>query len=179
MRTKGTRITTLLLLAVLALNLLAACSGIASKAPQTKPLTYKNEEFGYSITYPGDWRMEVADKGKTCLLTPISASSPGSIRIDAIPSVPVEKAAQSWEIAMGSQWGEITRYENKKMQGQWDWYLSYGWITDKRGEFLGQAYFKYTPQYTYKIDTAAPAAEYYKYPFNEIISSFKILTTVK
>lgn len=175
MGTKGTRITTLLLLPVLALSLLAACSGIAGNASQAKLLTYKNEEFGYSVSYPGDWGVEVADKGKTCLLTPASTTKTGSIRIDAISPVPIEKAAQSWELAMGSQWGEITRYENKKTQGQWDWYLSYGWITEKGDEFLGQAYFKYTPQYLYKVDTAAPATEYDQYPFNTIISSFKLL----
>jgi hypothetical protein len=158
---------------------MVACSGTSGDVSPNKLMTYKNEEFGYSVSYPGDWRVEVADKGKTCLLTPLSASSTGSVRIDAITSIPAERAAQSWEIAMGSQWGEITRYENKKTQGQWDWYLSYGWATDKGVEFLGQAYFKYTPQYVYKIDTAAKAAEYYKYPFNTIISSFKVLKTAK
>ncbi|MBM3154204.1 MAG: hypothetical protein FJ008_02600 [Chloroflexi bacterium] len=168
---KGTRTATLLLLAVLALSLIAACSGIS----KPKLLKYTNNEYGYSISYPEDWQVEVADKGKTCLLTPTAGFTTGSIRIDAIPSVPIERAAQSWEMAMGSQWGEITRYENKKMQGQWDWYLSYGWVTEEGLEFQGEAYFKYTPSYAYKVDTAARAKEYDQYSFNKIIASFKLL----
>ena len=179
MRNMGIRMATLLLISTLALSLFAACSGTAGKTSPAKLLTYKNEEFGYSISYPGDWKIEVADKGKTSLVTPISANSIGSVRIDAIPSVPIATAAQSWEMAMATQWSTLTRHENKKIQGQWDWYLSYGWTTDKGVEFLGQAYFKYTPNYVYKVDTAAKAVEYYKYPFNTIISSFKVLERSK
>ena len=160
-----------LLLLIPVLGLFTACS----ETSETKLLTYKNEQFGYSIDYPQDWRVEVADEGKTCLLSPTEPESTGSIRIDVIPSVPAQQAAQSWEIAMATQWEELTRYDNRKLEGQWDWYLSYGWVTDQGFEFLGQAFFKYTPKYLYKVDTAAKPLEYDKYPFDTIISSFKLL----
>lgn len=171
MRKYTTRALIYLLVLTLALSLCISCSG----TPKTEMLTYNNEQFGYSIDYPIDWRVEVADKGKTCVLSSTEPLSTGSIRIDAIPPVPVEQAAQSWEIAMASQWEELTRYDNKKLQGQWDWYLSYSWVTNTEGEFHGKAYFKYTTKYMYKVDTAAKSLEYDKYPFNTILSSFKLL----
>ena len=80
-----------LLLLIPVLGLFTACIETSG----TKLLTYKNEQFGYSIDYPQDWRVEVADKGKTCLLSSTEPRSTGSIRIDAIPSVPIEQAAQN------------------------------------------------------------------------------------
>jgi len=160
-----------LLAFVLVFGLFIACNGKS----ETKMLTYKNEQFGYSIDYPQDWRVEVADKGKTCLLSSTEPLSTGSIRIDVIPSVPIEQAAQSWEMAMATQWEELTRYDNKKLQGQWDWYLSYGWVTNTGVEFLGQAFFKHTIKYIYKVDTASKSLSYDKYPFDTIVSSFKLL----
>ena len=76
---------------------------------------------------------------------------------------------------MATQWEELTRYDNKKLEGQWDWYLSYGWVTNAGVEFMGQAFFKYTTKYIYKLDTAAKSLEYDEYPFNTIVSSFKLL----
>lgn len=160
-----------LILLIGVLGFCIACSGTS----QTKMLTYKNEAFGYSIDYPKDWRVEVADKGKTCLLTPTSPSMTGSLMIYVVPSAPVEQAARSWEIAMATQWEELTRYDNRKLQGQWDWYLSYGWVTNQGFEFMGEAYFKQTATYVYRVDTAAKSLEYDKYPFDDIISSFKLL----
>jgi len=159
------------MLLIVALGLSVACSG----TPDTKMLTYKNEQFGHSIDYPKDWKVEVAEKGKICLLTPTSPSMTGSLMIHVIPSIPIEQAVQSWEIALATQWEELTRYDNRKLQGQWDWYLSYSWVTNQGTEFMGQAFFKHTPIYIYRVDTAAQPPEYDKYPFDSIVSSFKLL----
>jgi hypothetical protein len=67
----------------------------------------------------------------------------------------------------------VTKLEDKPMQGSWDWYLSYDYEADF-GMFHGEAYFKQTETQVYKLDMAGFKQEYSNYPFNTIISSFKL-----
>jgi len=59
------------------------------------------------------------------------------------------------------------------MEGAWDWYLSYDYEAEY-GTFHGEAYFKQTETYVYKLDTAEEKGGLKSYPFSTIISSFKL-----
>jgi hypothetical protein len=78
-------------------------------------------------------------------------------------------------MAMGTAHNELTQFENEPRQDFWDWYLSYDYETEYYGTFHGEAYFKQTEKWLYKVDTAANKNEYEHYPFDTIISTFKLL----
>lgn len=133
--------------------------------------TYTNKEFGYTISYPLNWKAEVAKDGTKLLLT--APTKKGSVEIDVSEPMSAEDAAKRWIMAMGTAWTEITLIDNKSMQGDWDWYLSYDYEA-LFGTYHGEAYFKQTKSHIYKLDTAGDAAGYKGYPFPTIISSFRL-----
>lgn len=135
--------------------------------------TYDNEEFGYSVSYPMNWKAEVSADGTTFLLE--SPTRRGSVMIDVKEAMLPRVAANYWlmSISQGTINKEVTKFEDKPMKGVWDWYLSYDYETDF-GMFHGEAYFKTTDTHTYRLDTLARVAEYKNYPFSTIISSFKL-----
>jgi hypothetical protein len=94
--------------------------------------------------------------------------------IDVVEGVTAREAAQRWLISIGTTWGEVTKLEDKLMQGSWDWYLSYDYDTNF-GSFHGEAYFKQAGTRVYKLDTTGLKQEYSTHPFNTMISSFKLL----
>ena len=135
--------------------------------------TYDNEEFGYSVSYPMNWKAEVSADGTTFLLE--SPTRRGSVMIDVKEAMLFRTAANYWlmSISQGTINKEVTKFEDKPMKGVWDWYLSYDYETDF-GMFHGEAYFKTTDTHTYRLDTLARVGEYKDYPFSTIISSFKL-----
>ena len=133
--------------------------------------TYTNDKAGYTISHPLNWQVEVSEDGTKCLIT--SPTRRGSVMIDVVEGMTAREAAQRWLISIGTTWGEVTKLEDKPMQGSWDWYLSYDYEADI-GTFHGEAYFKQTETHVYKLDTAADKAGYESYPFSTIISSFKL-----
>lgn len=159
----------------LLLGSVIACSDTET-APPSYPsfITYTNDEWGCAISYPSDWRAQVVPTDRTCLISSPFVTGRGSLRLDVVEALPAEEAAERWLIALGTTWGSVTLLANMRMQGLWDWYLSYDYDTGY-GEFHGETYFKETPNYLYKIDTAGEKTKYHTYPFNEIISTFKLL----
>jgi hypothetical protein len=151
-------------LVVLMFSSLAACS----MPGYTK---YTNKEFGYTISYPISWQVEIAEDATRCVLT--SPSHKASVMIDVVGPMTAEDAAKRWIMAMGTTWTEITLFENKPMQGFWDWYLSYDWEA-YLGTYHGEAYFKQTKTHVYRLDTAGDVEGYKGYPFPTMISSFKL-----
>ena len=151
-------------LAVLLFSPFVACG-------KTGYTTYTNEAGRYTINYPLNWQVEVSEDGTKCLIT--SPNRRGSIMIDVVEGMTAREAAQRWLISLGTAWGEVTKLEDKPMQGSWDWYLSYDYEADF-GMFHGEAYFKQTETQVYKLDMAGFKQEYSNYPFNTIISSFKL-----
>ena len=133
--------------------------------------TYTNDKAGYAISHPVNWQVEVSEDGTKCLIT--SPTRRGSIMIDVVEGMTAREAAQRWLISIGTTWSEVVKIEDKPMQGSWDWYLSYDYDTDF-GSFHGEAYFKQTETHVYKLDTAGLKQEYSTYPFNTMISSFKL-----
>ncbi len=152
-------------LIILLLSALTACG-------ETHSTTYTNENWGYAITYPNEWRVEVADAEKTFLVS--APYDSGSLRIDVIEAVPAETAASSWLVGIGATLGSVTLLDNRMMQGMWDWYLCYEYVTNY-GEFHGEAFFKRTETHLYKLDTVGEKLKYDSYRFDSIISTFKLL----
>ncbi len=153
-----------LILAVLWLSSAVACG---------KPgyIVYTNDKFGYAISYPYNWQLEVTEDATACVIK--SPSRKASVRIDVTKTLPARDAANRWIMAMGTAWGEVTLLEDKPMKNFWEHYLSYDYDTDF-GRYHGEAYFKQTATYLYKLDTAADQPGYDRYPFSSIISSFKL-----
>jgi hypothetical protein len=132
---------------------------------------YTNDKAGYTISHPLNWKVEVSEDGTRCLIA--SPSRQGSIMIDVVEGMTAREAAQRWLISIGTTWGEVAKLEDKPMQDAWDWYLSYDYETSF-GTFHGEAYFKQTETNVYKLDTAALKQQYSNYPFNTMLSSFKL-----
>lgn len=84
-----------------------------------------------------------------------------------------QTAAQFWMMSLGTHWGQIAQLENKAMSDSWNWYTSYDYEADT-GQFHGEAYFMSTADHTYRLDTAARKDEYSSYPFQYMISTFKL-----
>ena len=149
----------------LVLSLFGACV-------KTGFVTYTNDQFGYKILYPYTSKVEVSEDGAKCLI--ISRNKRASVMIDVTENLTAEEAAQRWLMSIGSAWGEVVKLEDKPMEGFWDWYLSYDYETNLAETFHGEAYFKQTDSHLYKLDTAALKQDYSDYPFNTMISSFRL-----
>lgn len=157
----------------LLLGLFSLLIGFLIACVPTGYTTYKNEEFGYAVSYPMNWKAEVSADGTYFLLE--SPTRRGSVMIDVKDAMPPRTAVNYWlmSISQGTINKEVTKLEDKPMKGVWDWYLSYDYETDF-GMFHGEAYFKTTDTHTYRLDTLARVGEYKDYPFSKIISSFKL-----
>jgi hypothetical protein len=157
-------------LVVLLLSLFAACRGGPADY-----LIYENEAGGYAISYPANWQVDYSEDGTKCLIA--SSSRRASVMIDVAKAMSARDAAHFWimSLAEGTLDKEVTKLEDKAMQGAWDWYLSYDYETEYGGTFHGEAYFKQGKTHLYKLDTAAPKEAYAQQPFSAIIASFKLL----
>lgn len=135
---------------------------------------YSNEEWGYTIKYPYNWKLEISTDGKVCVGT--APSKKGSFRIDVVEGgLSAHDAAQRWLMAIGTAYKEVTMLENKPATDKfWGWYLAYEYDTELYGIFHGEAFFRQVEGRVYKIDTLAEKALYEKYPFPAILSSFKL-----
>ncbi len=153
-------------LIVLLVGLSTACG------KPTGYITYKNDAMGYAISYPYNWQLEVSEDGTKCFI--VSPMRRASVMIDVSPPMAARDAANRWIMALGTAWSEITLLKNEPGQGLWDWYLSYDY-EGQYGLYHGEAYFKRTEKRLYKVDTAADKNGYEHYPFDTIISTFKLL----
>ena len=135
--------------------------------------TYTNEEFGYTISYPYSWKVEVSADRTKCFLA--SPARKASVMIDVADAMSTRVAVNYllMSISQGALGKEVTLIEDKPAEGPWDWYISYDYDTGF-GMFHGEACFKVTETHLYKLDTAANVEEYKDYPFSTIISSFKL-----
>ena len=163
--------------AILSLSLVGACGETGPTSPSQDAFnTYANDEWGCAISYPNNWEIQVVPEDGTCLISSPTLAGRGSVRLDVIPALlSAEEAAERYLMALGTAWGSVTLLQNMKMQGLWDWYLSYDYDSGY-GEFHGEAFFKETPDHLYKIDTAGEKLTYDTFPFPEIISTFELLS---
>ena len=134
--------------------------------------TYTNDKAGYSISHPASWIVQVSEDGTKCLI--ISPTRKASVMIDVVEGMTARQAANYWLVSIGTAWGEVIKLEDRPGEGFWDWYLSYEYVTDLNETFRGEAYFKQTETNVYKLDTAGDKDGYAGYPFDAIISTFKL-----
>jgi hypothetical protein len=134
-------------------------------------IKYTNDQFGYTVSYPYTWQAQVSKDGTTWEIEPQTRRA--SVMIYVAEPMTAEDAAKRWIMSLGTYWSEITVLENKPMEGSWDWYLSYDYEA-QYGLYHGEAYFKQTEKHLYRLDTTGLKGEYSNYPFNTIISSFKL-----
>jgi hypothetical protein len=134
--------------------------------------TYTNDKAGYTISYPLNWQVEMSEDGTVYYVE--SPSQRAAVRIDVIEGKTAREVAQLWLIFIGTAFGEVTKLEDKSMDGFWDWYLSYEYETDYYEPRRGEAYFKQTETHVYKLSTVGDKGGYDSYPFATIISSFKL-----
>jgi len=157
---------------LLLLGLVALLSSLLVACGKTGFVKYENDEFGYTISYPYSWKVEVFEDGTKCLI--ISPTRRASVMIDVVEGMTPREAANYWLISIGTAWGEVTKLEDKPMEGFWDWYLSYEYTTSYYETFRGEAYFKQVGTNVYKLDTAGDKDGYAGYPFATMISTFKL-----
>lgn len=151
------------------LIVLLVSSGISCGTPGYT--TYKNETQGYSISYPMNWTSEITNDA--AIFVAKSPSHLASVRVDVIGAMSAQQAAQRWGMAMGTGSVDFAIVENKPMEGNWNWYLSYDYDIGT-GPYHGEAYFKTTADHIYKVDTAGDMEGYKTYPFSTIVDSFKL-----
>ena len=157
---------------VLLLGFVIVSLGAVAACIQTPFTTYTNENWGYAITYPKEWQVEVADAEKTFLIS--SPYGYGSLRIDVIEPCPAKTAAENWLMLIGTTYDSVTLLEGRVMLDTWDYYLSYEYVTEY-GDFHGEAFFKRTETHLYKLDTVGETSKYDSYRFDPIISTFELL----
>ncbi len=155
---------------ILGLIILLLSASVACGKPGY--VTYKNDDMGYAISYPYNWQVEVSEDGAKCFIA--SPTRRASVMIDVAAPMTARDAANRWIMALGTAWSEVTMFKNEPRQGLWDWYLSYDYEAEY-GLYHGEAYFKQTEKRLYKVDTAADKNGYEHYPFDTIISTFKLL----
>lgn len=156
----------------LLLGLVGLLLSLSVACGKTGYVKYENDEFGYTISYPYSWKVEVSADGTKCLI--ISPTRKASVMIDVVEGMTAREAANYWLISIGTAWGEVTKLEDKPKEGFWDWYLSYEYMTTYYETFRGEAYFKQMGTCVYKLDTAGDKDGYAGYPFATMISTFKL-----
>lgn len=169
--------SSLILLGVilLLLSTIIACSAFGpSSPPEPALLTYTNNTWGYSIGYPTDWE-PLEESGKPVYLLP-SGQYAGYVGISVLenPTLPIDEIAKRWLFAVTQNQKDVALVDTAKMEGLWNWYLSYDYVSDQGQEFHAESFFKQTGTRVYKIDTVGEKAKYAEYPFSRILASFKL-----
>ena len=139
--------------------------------------TYVNEQYSYSISYPkADWEILEQNK-KQVYLIPHSPYL-GHVRISVLENntLPMSDVAQRWLFAITQVQKDVVLVEMMQMEGLWNWYLSYDYVSDAGENFQGEAFLKQEGGRVYLIETAGEKAKYTEYSFGTIVSSFKLLT---
>ena len=156
---------------ILLVGMVTLLAGVVSGCGQPGYATYTNDAGGYTFSYPQNWKAEVSKDNMIYVIK--SPTGFASIRIDVLSGLSAQDAAQRWVVAMGTGNADFALLENKAMEGFWNWYVSYDYDAGT-GPFHGEAFFKSSADHTYKLDTAGDAVGYAGYPFQSIISSFKL-----
>ena len=163
-------------LVVLLSSLVVGCSQEEVISLDQRPfLTYTNEDWGYSINYPGNWEVDAIGATETYLLAPKPYSGFINISIVANPNLTPEQAATGWFMAITDTYNDPSLLANIKMETWWDWYTGYDYISRAGEEFRGEAYFKQAESNLYKINMEGEREVFEDYPFDEIISTFRFL----
>ena len=153
---------------------LIACSKDTS--PDTVA-TYTNENWKYAISFPSlGWEVMEVSPAETRLMTSFKTRR-GFIDIWVLrnPNLQLELAVKFHIELMKSKYTDFKLLDDTRMQGSWDWYISYDYFDEFNQEFHGETYFKQVINRFYKIDTVGEKIKYDSYYFKPIVSTFKLL----
>jgi hypothetical protein len=166
-----------LLAAVLLLIPTTACSVFGpSSPPQPILTTYINDQYGYSVGHPKDWQMTEESKKEVYLLSLDPEKGYFSVGVLENATLPISEIAKRWLVAVSQMQDDVVLVDTVKMEGLWDWYLSYDYVTKWGEDFHAESFFKQIGTRVYRIETVGEKASFSNYPFSAIISSFKLST---
>ena len=180
MRNKPKSYSILLLGRVLLLaSLVLGCQAPPSTSiPPTSPsfITYSNDMWGYTISYPNDWVVDSAKPVYTVIVPPSLYIGLVSIEAYERSSLPIRDRVQIYLDVGAERCGSFTVLESKEMEGMWDWYTSCDCYWEENDmEFHEEMYFKDTAQYSYVVGIVFEKADYDVYPLSEIAETFTLL----
>jgi hypothetical protein len=137
--------------------------------------TYENDTYGYSISYPSDWMVDVRSIHLTQFNPPYPYFGGISIMMYEATDLPIEEQVQIWAEVMRDLFNNFTILDSRERQGMWDWYvaINYNWNDI---EFHGEAYYKCTEDGLYQIETHFEKEDYDVYPLSEIVDTFRLLS---
>ncbi len=168
-----------LLLSLLAaiLLLIPACSVFGpSSPPQPILTTYVNDQYGYSVGYPKDWKVIPQSKKDMTFVSLDPDKGYFGIGVLENSTLPLSDVSKRWLLAVSQMQDNVVFIDSVKMEGLWDWYLAYDYVTKWGEQFHAETFFKQVGTRVYRIDTHGEAAKFSNYPFSAIISSFKLST---
>jgi len=140
-------------------------------------VTYRNDMWGYTISYPNDWLVEVLESNVTRIQPPfpyIGCVDIGANEYSLFP--PIRDRAQIWLELLAEKKENLTVLDSRQTEGMWDWYFCYDYYSEEYDrEFHGEMYFKDTAQYIYLVQIDFEKAAYDAYPVSEIVETFMLL----
>lgn len=143
---------------------------------ETDLIRYTNDDLGYALTYSDYWGVREISGTETHFTPPPPGKGYISVHVLENPTLPFELAVDVWLSLMKNEWEVFTVLDSKMMQGLWDWYVSYDYVTEDGGEYHGETFFKRTAGRLYKVDMVGEKEKYGEYPFNEVLSTFSVVT---
>jgi len=165
----------LLSIAMLLPSTIIGCNFLApSSPPQLTMDTYINDAYGYSISYPSNWLAGDNSKKEVYILANDPDQAYVAIAVLENVTLPMPEIAQRWLVAVTQSQDNVAIIDSAKMEGLWDWYLSYDYVSQWNEDFHAEIFFKQVGTRTYRVDLIGEKAKYADYPFSEILASFKL-----
>jgi len=147
--------------------------------PSPSFTTYRDERWGYTISYPDDWFVDTQESGMIALNPPSPLTSSNIIFIMAIESPgSASEMAQSFLTVEKEKYPVLTVLDNREMEGKWDWYLCYEYLKEFEYVTVGrraEVYIKNTEQYMYVVNVDFEDEYYDSYPLSQIVDTFTLL----
>jgi len=164
---------------ILLVTLLFATSFLACTKPtkNTRFTTYENNTWEYTISYPSNWSVVTIDPNTTDIRSASPSLAHIGIYADDRFDLRIEDEVQIWLEGTEYAFGDVTLLESTGTKDSWDWYLSYDYFLPEHNvTFHGEAYMKQTEKNFYRVCLEAEKGDYSQYPFEEVISTFALLT---
>lgn len=154
---------------------IVGCSISAPSSPTEIPMeTYINDEYGYSISYPINWLAGEQSKKEVYILAKDPDQAYIGIAVLENNTLPISGVAERWLFAVTQSQDNVVIVDSAKMEGLWDWYLSYDYVSKWKEDFHAEIFFKREGTSVYRVDLIGEKAKYADYPFSEILASFRL-----
>ena len=163
---------------IVGLCLLFATLFLACSVPtrSTEFTRYRNDTWGYTISYPSNWSIEIIDTYTTEISLPAPSLAHIELYADENLGLPIESEAQIWLEGTTEAFSDVLLLKSIGSKDSWDWYLAYDYFMPEHDiTFHGEAYMKQTEKNFYRICLEAEKGDYSQYPFGEVVSTFALL----